>query len=95
MNTDKPFWLTDMIVMGQGSPNQIKKIGKQQGRCLCIWSDKTGFVRIYPVPHGYVKDWDIINVQVRKPSNDGRENSFVVYNYEKEWNNLSKMNYHM
>ena len=84
------FWLKDMIVLGQGAPNQIRKIGGQQGRCLCLWSDKTGFVRVYPVPYGYVYDWEIINVEVRKPTNDGRENSFVVYNYEKEWKNLSK-----
>ena len=91
MTETDSFWLKDMVVLGQGAPNQIKKIGGQQGRCLCLWSDKTGFVRVYPVPHGYVHDWEIINVEVRKPSNDGRENSFVVYNYEKEWSNLSNI----
>jgi len=93
MMQDESFWLTDMIVLGQGAPNRIRKIGGQQGRCLCLWSERTGFVRVYPVPHGYVKDWDIINVEVRKPTNDGRENSFVVSNYEKEWYNLSKRIY--
>lgn len=87
------FWLKDMIVLGQGAPNQIRKIGGQQGRCLCLWSEKTGFVRVYPVPYGYVHDWEIINVEVRQPTNDGRENSFVVNNYENEWNNLSKRIY--
>jgi len=90
---EESFWLKDMVVLGQGAPNQIKKIGKQQGRCLCLWSEKTGFVRVYPVPFGYVKDWEIINVQVRKPNNDGRENSFVVYNYENEWHNLFRRIY--
>lgn len=93
MNETESFWLKDMIVLGQGAPNQIKKIGRQQGRCLCLWSEKTGFVRVYPVPFGYVHDWEIINVEVRKPTNDGRENSFVVYNYEQEWSNLSKRIY--
>jgi len=87
------FWLKDMVVLGQGAPNQIRKIGGQQGRCLCLWSDKTGFVRVYPVPYGYVPDWEIINAEVRLPTNDGRENSFVVNNYEIEWNNLSKRIY--
>ena len=87
------FWLKDMIVLGQGAPNQISKIGGQQGRCLCLWSDKTGFVRVYPVPHGYVHDWEVINAEVRKPTNDGRENSYVVFNYELEWKNLSKRIY--
>lgn len=90
----KPFWIKDMIVLGHGAPNQIRKIGKRQGRCLCLWSDKTGFVRVYPVPYGYVHDWEIINVQVRKSARDGRENSFVVNNYEKEWDNLSKRIYY-
>ena len=54
------FWLKDMIVLGQGAPNQIGKIGGQQGRCLCLWSDKTGFVRVYHVPYGYVHDRDIL-----------------------------------
>ena len=83
------FWLKDMIVLGHGAPNQIRKLGGQQGRCLSLWSDRTGFVRIYPVPYGYVYDWDIINVEVRKPNDDGRENSFVVFNYETDWRNLS------
>ena len=93
MTETESFWLKDMVVLGQGAPNQISKIGGQQGRCLCLWSDKTGFVRVYPVPHGYVYGWEIINVEVRKPTNDGRENSFVVYNYEQEWKNLSKRLY--
>lgn len=93
MTETDSFWLKDMVVLGQGAPNQISKIGGQQGRCLCLWSDKTGFVRVYPVPHGYVHDWEIINVEVRKPTNDGRENSYVVLNYEQEWKNLSKRIY--
>jgi hypothetical protein len=89
--TDKyaPFWLKDMIVIGQGAPNKIKKIDGRQGRCVALWSEKTGYCRIYPVPYGYLHDWDIIDVQVRKPHNDQRENSYAVYNYENEWNNLN------
>lgn len=84
------FWLRNMVVMGQGAPNSIRKIGKQQGRCLCVWSEEKGFCRVYPVPYGYVRDWEIIDVEVRKPNDDGRENSYVVCEYEKEWKNLSK-----
>lgn len=91
--SEETFWLKDMIVLGQGAPNQIRKLGGQQGRCLCLWSQETGFVRVYAVPHGHVKDWDIIDVQVRYPNDDGRENSFVIYNYENEWNNLSRRIY--
>jgi hypothetical protein len=84
------FWLRDMIVLGQGAPNSIRKIGGQQGRCLCVWSKEKGYCRVYPVPYGYVKDWQIADFEVRMPSNDGRENSFVIFNYENEWENLSK-----
>jgi hypothetical protein len=93
MKENKPFWLKNLIVLGQGSPNKIRKIQGRQGRCLCVWSEERGLVRIYPVPHGYVHDWEIINVQLRLSPTDHRENSFAVYNYEKEWNNLSKRIY--
>jgi len=82
-----------MIVLGQGAPNQTKKLKGRQGRCLCSWSEKTGFVRVFPVPFGYVHDWEIINVEVRRPNDDGRENSFVIFNYETEYDNLSKRIY--
>ncbi|MDI6737231.1 MAG: hypothetical protein QME12_01820 [Nanoarchaeota archaeon] len=84
------FWLRNMVVMGQGAPNSIRKLGKQQGICLCLWSEEKGFCRVYPVPYDYVHDWEIIDVEVRKPNDDGRENSFVICEYETEWKNLSK-----
>lgn len=90
---NESFWLKDMVVLGQGAPNQTQKLGGRQARCLCLWSDKTGFVRVFGVPYGYVHDWEMINVEVRKPNDDGRENSFVVYNYEIEFDNLSKRIY--
>lgn len=84
------FWLRNMVIIGQGAPNTISKIGGQQGRCLCVWSREKGFCRIYPVPYGYVHDWEVADFEVRLPTNDHRENSYAVYNYEKEWKNLSK-----
>ncbi len=84
------FWLRNMVVFGQGAPNKIKKIGSRQGRCLSVWSEEKGFCRIYPVPYGYVHDWEIVDFEGRLPTNDGRENSFVIFNYEQEWENLSK-----
>lgn len=93
MTETESFWLKDMIVLGQGAPNQTRKLDGRQARCLCLWSNKTGFVRVFGVPCGYVHDWEIVNVEVRKPNDDGRENSFVVYNYETEFDNLSKRIY--
>ncbi|MBI2142112.1 hypothetical protein HYU15_01310 [Candidatus Woesearchaeota archaeon] len=87
------FWIRDAVVLGQGAPNSIRKIGGRQGRCICLWSKDLGYCRVYPVPFGYVHDWEIIDAEVRRPSNDGRENSFVIFNYEKEFGNLSKRIY--
>jgi len=85
---NKSFWLKDMIVLGHGAPNKIKKLGGVQGRCACIWSEKTGYCRIYPIPNGYLYDWEVIDVEVRKPTNDGRENTFTIYDFEKDWNKM-------
>jgi hypothetical protein len=45
---------------------------------------------VYGVPYGYIHDWEVVDVEVRKPTNDNREKSYAVYNYEEEWDNLSK-----
>ena len=79
---NKSFWLKNMIVLGHGAPNPVKRIGNAQGRCACIWSEERGYCRIYPIPHGHLHDWDLIDVEVRKPNNDGRENTFIIANYE-------------
>ena len=85
---EQSFWLKDMVVLGHGAPNEVKKIGNRQGRCACIWSEKMGYCRIYPIPHGYLHDWEIIDVEVRRLTNDGRENTFIIYNYEQDWDKM-------
>jgi hypothetical protein len=78
-----------MVVLGQGAPNRMRTLKGRQGRCLCVWSEERGYCRVYPVPYGYVHDWDMVDFHVRMPKSDGRENTFVVLNYEEEWANLS------
>ena len=85
---NKSFWLKNMIVLGHGAPNKVSKVPGAHGRCACIWSEKTGYCRIYPIPYGYLYDWEIIDVEVRKPNNDGRENTFIIYNYETDWKKM-------
>jgi hypothetical protein len=87
MTEQKSFWLKNMIVLGHGAPNIVKKV-KEQGRCACIWSEEMGYCRIFPIPYGFLHDWEITDVEVRKPSNDGRENTFIIYNYENDWNKM-------
>lgn len=90
MENQDSFWLKNMLVLGHGAPNKVRKVKGAQGRCACIWSKETGYCRIYPIPNGYLYDWEIIDVEVRKPSNDGRENTFTIYNYENDWNKIYK-----
>ena len=87
-NSQESFWLKDMIVLGHGAPNKIKKLNNVQGRCASIWSEKTGYCRIYPIPNGYLYDWEIIDVEVRRPNNDGRENTFIIKDHEKDWKQI-------
>ncbi len=88
--SNKSFWLRNLIVLGQGAPNRIRKLKGRQGRCICVWSEEIGFCRLYPIPYGYLGDWNIMDACVRYPTRDGRKNTFVIYNYEKEWPNLNK-----
>ena len=84
---NKSFWLKNMIVLGHGAPNHVEKVN-DQGRCACIWSEEKGYCRIYPIPYGFIHDWEIIDVEVRKPTNDGRENTFTIFDYEKDWKKM-------
>lgn len=87
-NRDSSIWLKDMIVLGHGAPNKTKKLKGAQSRCACIWSEKTGYCRIYPVPYGHLHDWDMLDVEVNKPTDDGRENTYVIHNYLEDWNKM-------
>ena len=85
---EDPFWLKNMIVLGHGAPNRINSLGGRQGRCLCLWSEDRGYCRVYPVPYGFVHDWEVVDFHVRLPKNDGRENSFTLNNYETNWDKM-------
>lgn len=90
MNENEPLWLRDMIVLGHGAPNTLKKLGGRQGRCVCLWSKEKGYCRIYPVPYQFLSDWQIIDVKVIKSNTDNRKNSYAVYHYLEDWLDLGK-----
>ena len=68
--------LKNLIVLGQGAPNQLKD--GRQSTCVCAWSlDTNEFVRIYPVPLWMFRRWNMFDVEVEKSSSDHRENTYL------------------
>ena len=81
--------LKDLIVIGQGAPNQLKD--GRQSVCVCAYSrEEKQFYRIYPVPVGWLRKWDIFDVYVEKNEQDHRENTWKINNSKEDWKNLSK-----
>lgn len=81
--------LKNLVVLGQGAPNQLKD--GRQSTCICAWSldDKT-FIRIYPLPVGWLRRWNVFDVEVEKSSTDHRENTWKVKNSKEDWKKLDK-----
>lgn len=79
-----PFWLRNMLVLGQGAPNKSKSL-RSIATCVALWSRESGFCRIYPVPHNKIKDWQYIDVEVIKSNSDKRKNSYKVNKCEQDW----------
>ncbi len=81
--------LVDLIVIGQGAPNQLKD--GRQCRCVCAYSvNEKQFYRIYPVPVSWFRKWDIFDVYVEKNEQDHRENTWKIKNSKEDWKRLDK-----
>jgi len=81
--------LKNLVVLGQGAPNQLKD--GRQSTCICAWSlDNMEFVRIYPVHLKSFRKWDLVEVQVEKNAQDHRENTWKIKNSKEDWKKLSK-----
>lgn len=81
--------LNNLVVLGQGAPNQLKD--GRQSTCICAWSlDNNEFVRIYPVPLGWFRKWDMFDVEVEKNKRDHRENTWKIKNSKLDWKKLGK-----
>lgn len=81
--------LKDLVVIGQGAPNQLKD--KRQIKCVCAWSlVDNQFHRIYPVPIKWLRKWDVFDVEVEKNPQDNRENTWKIKNSKQDWNRLNK-----
>jgi len=81
--------LNNLIVIGQGAPNQLKD--GRQSICVCAYSlDSKHLIRIYPVPIGWLRKWDVFSVDAESSSTDHRENTYKIKNSQTEWKHLSK-----
>jgi len=81
--------LRNLVVLGQGAPNQLQD--GRQSTCICAWSLVTKeFVRIYPVPLGWFRKWNMFEVEVEKNPRDHRENTWKIKNSKEDWKRLGK-----
>lgn len=79
--------IDDLIILGRACPEHIK-----DGRttvCTAGYSDKLGFVRVYPTTLRMPwKTWDIVKVPVERNPRDNREESWKIQGSKSEWEKL-------
>ena len=81
--------LKNLVVVGQGAPNQLRD--NRISVCVCAYSlDSKELIRIYPVPPGWFRKWDMFDVEVEKNPMDNRENTWKIKNSKEDWKRLSK-----
>ena len=80
--------LDDLVILGRACPEPLK-----DGRvtvCLGGWSDKLGFVRLYPTrPDMKWHRWDVVRVEVERNPRDTREESWKIAGSKDEWETLA------
>ena len=81
--------LKNLVVIGQGAPNQLKD--GRQSRCVCAYSlDDKILIRLYPFPVYMLRKWDIFDAEVEKNPIDHRENTWKIKNSEEDWKKIYK-----
>lgn len=81
--------LKNLIVIGQGAPNQLRD--GRQSRCVCAYSlDDKVLIRLYPFPIYMLRKWDIFDAEVEKNPSDHRENTWKIKNSKEDWNKIHK-----
>jgi hypothetical protein len=80
--------IDDLIVLGRACPEPLK-----DGRvtvCLAGWSEKHGFIRLYPTrPNFSCSRWDIIKADVERNERDTRAESRKIVGSKNEWETLA------
>jgi len=81
--------LKNLVVIGQGAPNQLKD--GRQSRCVCAYSlDDKILIRLYPFPIYMLRKWDIFDAEVEKNPTDHRENTWKIKNSKEDWKKIHK-----
>lgn len=74
----------EMIIMGRAVPEQRRN--GRIGHCTAGYSPTLdSLVRLYPVPFGLCNRWDHIEVEVEKPSQDTRTESWKIFGSKSHW----------
>ena len=82
-------FLKNLVAIGLGAPNQLRD--GRQSICVCACNPETKeLLRIYPVPLGWIRKWDIFDVEVEKNPTDHRENTWKIKNSKEDWKRLDK-----
>ncbi len=89
MSNEKSFWLKNCVVIGQGAPNQLKD--KRISKCIVLCELETKKLhRIYPVPMGWLRQWDVCEVCVEKNPTDHRKNTWKIFRSKDDWKKLKE-----
>lgn len=83
--------IDDLVVLGRAGPELIESDGRHTV-CLGGWSEKKGFVRLYPT-HKYTNAsrWNVLEVPVAQDdSHDYRDESWKIVGSKSEWEELYK-----
>ena len=82
------MFIDDLVVLGRSCPEPLS-----DGRvtvCLAGWSEKLGFVRLYPTRRDMPgKRWDVLRVEVEKNDRDSRKESWKIKGSKSDWETLS------
>lgn len=83
--------IDDFVVLGRSCPDRMR-----DGRpiiCCGGYSQKLGFVRVYPTPpqvEHKLKQWNVVNVEVERSKRDRRNESWKIASPKSDWKNISK-----
>ncbi|TET91126.1 MAG: hypothetical protein E3J35_03905 [Methanomassiliicoccales archaeon] len=81
--------IDDLIVLGRACPDRIHN--GRETVCAAGYSEKHGFVRIYPTKSDSpMKRWNIVKVSVERNRMDTREESWKIEGSRSEWYKLSE-----
>ena len=80
--------IDDLAILGRGAPDRLKDF--RETVCTAGYSNKLGFIRIYPTKTTSPLVTDVLSVEVDRDSRDTRHESWKVVGSKKEWDVLNR-----